>query len=89
MSFRLVFLLKFKPKLLEVVYSYWDGSGHRRSIQLKKGTTVGKFLEMVRLELTKEFSDLRTVGADGLIYIKEDLIIPQVREMNVRPMYYR
>lgn len=68
---------KIKNELLEVVYSYWDGSGHRRTIQVKKGTTVGKFLEIVKTELTSEFSDLRTVAADGLIYIKEDLIIPQ------------
>lgn len=26
---------------LEVTYSYWDGSGHRREIVLNKGTTVG------------------------------------------------
>ena len=42
-----------REEMLEVVYSYWDGTGHRRSIKLKKGTTVGEFLEMVRQQLSK------------------------------------
>lgn len=62
---------------LEITYSYWDGSGHRRSITVPKGTTVARFLEWVRQDLCKEFPELRTVAADNLMYIKEDLIIPQ------------
>ncbi len=64
--------------MLEVVYSYWDGSGHRRSTNVKKGTTIGKFLELVRSEMLNEFHDLRTTNADALMYVKEDIIIPQV-----------
>eukprot|EP00607_Mallomonas_marina_P008448 CAMPEP_0182423782 /NCGR_PEP_ID=MMETSP1167-20130531/9864_1 /TAXON_ID=2988 /ORGANISM="Mallomonas Sp, Strain CCMP3275" /LENGTH=354 /DNA_ID=CAMNT_0024603057 /DNA_START=34 /DNA_END=1098 /DNA_ORIENTATION=+ len=66
-----------KNELLEVVYSYWDGSGHRKSIEIKKGTTIGKFLELVKGQLAGEFHEMRNVSADNLIYVKEDLIIPQ------------
>jgi protein FAM50 len=97
-------------EILEVTYSYWDGSGHRREIkvselppsmasrvrhclrfrpspfpvvllapQLKKGTTIGKFLEQVKQQLSQEFSDIRAISPDDLMYIKEDLIIPHVR----------
>lgn len=31
---------KVKSEPLMIVYSYWDGSGHRREIKVKKGDTV-------------------------------------------------
>lgn len=65
--------------MLQVVYSYWDGSGHRKSIEVRKGTTIGKFLEAVKAQLTPEFHELRTTNPDDLVYVKEDLIIPHVR----------
>lgn len=65
-----------RAEKLRVTYSWWDGSGHRREIVIQKGFTVGKFLEMVRAELLPQFPSLRTVPADGLIYVKEDLIMP-------------
>ena len=37
-----------KEELLEITYSYWDGTGHRRTVTCKKGDTVAKFLEFVR-----------------------------------------
>eukprot|EP00940_MAST-03C_sp_MAST-3C-sp2_P002296 g2296.t1 len=67
---------RLKKEKLEVTYSYWDGSGHRRQIVVEKGTTVGKFLEKVRVALLKEFKELRSVSAANLLYVKEDLIIP-------------
>ena len=67
---------RIRKEKLEIVYSYWDGSGHRRTIVVPKGTTVGKFLEWVRQDLLPSFPELRNVGADGLLYVKEDVIIP-------------
>lgn len=69
--------VKIKKEKLEITYSYWDGSGHRRSITVPKGTTIAKFLEWVRQDLVGEFPELRTLSADALMYVKEDLIIPQ------------
>jgi protein FAM50 len=65
-----------KAEQIEVVYSYWDGSGHRRSVTLPKGTSVGKFLERVRLDLLPSFPDLARVSSSDLLYVKEDLIVP-------------
>ena len=67
---------RVRAELIEVTYSYWDGSGHRRNIEVPKGTTVGKYLELVRQDLAKEFAEMRGVSSDNLLYIKEDLIIP-------------
>lgn len=67
---------EIKKESLEVIFSYWDGSGHRRATVVKKGLSIGKFLEKVKAELVEEFSDLRLASADSLMYIKEDLIIP-------------
>jgi protein FAM50 len=66
-----------KEEILEITYSYWDGTGHRRAVQCKKGDTVAKFLELVRRDLAKEFREMQNVSSDALIYVKEDLILPQ------------
>lgn len=65
-----------KNDFVEVVYSYWDGSGHRRELRIRKGTTVGRFLELVKQQLAQEFRELQSVSSDSLMYVKEDLIIP-------------
>jgi len=61
-----------------VVYSYWDGSGHRKVIEVRKGVSVGRFLEMVKQQLVADFSEVRSTSPEDLIYVKEDLIIPHV-----------
>lgn len=68
--------LVLQNESLEIVYSYWDGSGHRRSIQCRKGDTIGMFLEAVRKELANEFRELGNIASDALIYVKEDLMLP-------------
>lgn len=40
-----------KAEQIQITYSYWDGSGHRRKIVVKKGTTIGQFLELARKDL--------------------------------------
>jgi protein FAM50 len=66
-----------KKDKLEVTYSYWDGSGHRRSSMVEKGWKIGEFLAKCKAELEKaDFPELRTVSLDSLMYVKEDLIIP-------------
>ena len=46
---------------MEIVYSYWDGSGHRRSTILKKGNTIQQFLYRCLEQLRKEnqFNELK------------------------------
>lgn len=33
---------KVKAEPLAIVYSYWDGAGHRREVKVKKGDTVSE-----------------------------------------------
>jgi len=61
-----------KQEEIEVTYSYWDGSGHRRSVMCKKGDEIGSFLEKCR----QQSPELRGNSVDNLMYVKEDLIIP-------------
>ncbi|KAF9246158.1 XAP5, circadian clock regulator-domain-containing protein [Melanogaster broomeanus] len=63
---------ELKAEEIEITYSYWDGSGHRKSVNCKKGDTISSFLEKCR----QQFPELRGIGVDNLMYIKEDLIIP-------------
>ncbi|GMP64131.1 hypothetical protein CsSME_00025552 [Camellia sinensis var. sinensis] len=64
---------------LEITYSYWDGAGHRRVLQVRKGDTIGEFLRAVQQQLAPEFREIRTTSVENLLYVKEDLIIPHVR----------
>ncbi|KAK0594775.1 hypothetical protein LWI29_000423 [Acer saccharum] len=36
---------------LQITYSYWDGTGHRRVIQVRKGDTIGEFLRAVQQQV--------------------------------------
>lgn len=40
------------------------------------GNTIYQFLQKCLEMLRKEFSELKTVTADQLMYVKEDLILP-------------
>lgn len=66
-----------KAEEIEVTYSYWDGAGHRRTIKVKKGNSIGDFLKAVRDQLGTQFKEMRGVSVDNLMYIKEDIILPQ------------
>lgn len=68
---------QIKNEEIEITYSYWDGSGHRRQVRMKKGHTMQQFLQRCLETLRKEFNDLKAVTVDQLMYVKEDLIIPQ------------
>lgn len=67
---------KLKEEEIDITFSYWDGSGHRRTVRVKKGNSVYQFLQKVLELLRREFSELKTVMADQLMYVKEDLILP-------------
>ena len=67
---------RVKAEKLEITFSYWDGGGHRRRVEVLKGDTIGEFLQKARDALSSEFRELRHASADGLMYIKEDLIMP-------------
>ncbi|KAF5300531.1 hypothetical protein FQR65_LT09152 [Abscondita terminalis] len=67
---------QLKEEEIDITFSYWDGSGHRRTVRMKKGNSVYHFLQKVLELLRREFSELKTVMADQLMYVKEDLILP-------------
>ncbi|CEP15800.1 hypothetical protein [Parasitella parasitica] len=63
---------EIKNEKINITYSFWDGSGHRKVVTCKKGDSIQQFLEACR----QQFSQLRGVNTDNLLYVKEDLIIP-------------
>ncbi|KAI0831252.1 XAP5-domain-containing protein [Trametes gibbosa] len=63
---------ELKNEDVEITYSYWDGSGHRKSVMCKKGDSISTFLEKCR----QQFPEMRGISVDNLMYVKEDLIIP-------------
>lgn len=63
---------KIKQEQISITYSFWDGSGHRSTVQVSKGDSIAKFLEIC----CHQWPQLRNTNADNLMYVKEDLIIP-------------
>lgn len=61
---------------LQVTYSYWDGTGHRKTVVVKQGSTIGEFLQKVLDDLIPHFRQLSGLNSDDLLYVKEDLILP-------------
>ncbi|CAM5131750.1 unnamed protein product [Natator depressus] len=53
---------KIKSEEIEITFSYWDGSGHRRTVKMKKGNTMQQFLQKALEILRKDFSELRLRG---------------------------
>lgn len=70
---------KLKNEEVDLVFSYWDGSGHRRSMRIKKRTTIQMFLTKALEILRREnaFNELKTASVDQLIFVKDDVILPQ------------
>ncbi len=70
-----------KAETVDVAYSFYDG-GRRAggTMRVKQGDTIEHFLVKVRAALLTEGGtinrDLKAVDAPGMMYIKEDLIIP-------------
>ncbi|CAD5214907.1 unnamed protein product [Bursaphelenchus xylophilus] len=67
---------KEKNEEINVAFCYWDGSSHRRDTKMKKGATISQFLVRAIEILRKDFAEFRTVTTEGLMFVKEDLIIP-------------
>ncbi|KAI8920337.1 hypothetical protein PhCBS80983_g01528 [Powellomyces hirtus] len=63
---------KIKQDKILITYSYWDGTGHRKQVECKKGDTIAQFLENCR----QQWHEMRGVHVDNLMYVKEDLIVP-------------
>lgn len=69
---------KLKNEEADLVFSYWDGSGHRRSIRIKKRMTIQMFLTKALEILRREnvFNELKPASVDQLIFVKDDVILP-------------
>jgi len=67
---------KIKSEEIDITYSYWDGSGHRRQVRMRKGNSIHQFLQRCLEQLRREFNELKLASVDQLMYVKEDLIIP-------------
>ena len=43
---------------------------------VRKGDTVGTFLKAVQEQLAPQFREIRSASVSGLMYVKEDVILP-------------
>lgn len=81
---------QIKSQDVELTFNYWDGSGHRHKVQIKKGYTIEQFLNCALEELVRVYPDVRCASVDMLMFVKADLIIPhyltfyQMEQMKAR-----
>ncbi|CAJ0584775.1 unnamed protein product, partial [Mesorhabditis spiculigera] len=66
-----------KNEEIVVSCAYWDGSSHQRNIRVKKGHTIGQFLSKAIEVFKKEFTELKMCVSENMMFVKEELIIPQ------------
>jgi hypothetical protein len=50
---------------LEIIYSYYNGTGHRRAVTVRKGDNIGQFLKAVVDQLTPQFREIRWAAGAG------------------------
>lgn len=63
---------EIKSERIRITFSYWDGYGHRSTVECAKGDSIDRFLALAR----DKFPQIRGVSTDKLMFVKEDLIIP-------------
>jgi protein FAM50 len=71
-----IFQNESNNEYIDIVYSYWNGSAHRRKIVVSKGHTIEHFLSAVQKQLASDFKKLRSTSSASLMYVKEGIIIP-------------
>jgi protein FAM50 len=49
-----------KNEEIQITFSFWDGSGHRRMLTMKKGKTIYQFLQKALEDLRSDFLELRS-----------------------------
>lgn len=57
---------RIKGETIEITYSFWDGSGHRKVVEVKKGDDIAAFLGKCKAQ----FQELRATSVENLMYIK-------------------
>jgi protein FAM50 len=68
---------RIQKEALEITYNYWDDLGHQRITVVIKSSAIDNSLEQVCEDLCGKFKELSAVALDALLYVKEDLIVPQ------------
>ena len=57
---------RVKNEIIEITYSFWDGSGHRKVVEVKKGDDIAGFLGKCKAQ----FPELRATSVENLMYMK-------------------
>lgn len=68
---------RLKQQQVDIPFSYWDGSGHQRSVTVAVGGTVGDCLKAARGVLEKDFPQMRHAAVSNLMVVAHDIMIPQ------------
>jgi protein FAM50 len=61
-----------KAETVEIQFAYYDGLSHLGSVTVKKGEPVFNLIDRAK----QNFSDIRNVATDKLMFSKDDIIIP-------------
>ena len=60
---------KIKNEEIEITYSYWDGSGHRRQVRMRKGNSIQQFLQRCLEHIRKVIN--QSINQSINVYLKK------------------
>jgi len=63
---------EIKETLFSVDYCFYDGTSHRKTMVIKKGSSIKEFLNIAK----KQFPEILDVSTDQLLFVKENVILP-------------
>jgi hypothetical protein len=63
---------EIKAETVEIQFAYYDGLSHLGSVTVKKGEPVFNLIDKAK----KQFTAIRDVSAEKLLFAKDDIIIP-------------
>jgi protein FAM50 len=64
---------KRKQEMITIPCSYYDGMDHQSVQHVRRGNTIAQVLMLV---VQDSYRELRDVGVDGVVFVWEDLILP-------------
>ena len=61
-----------KAETVDLQFAYYDGLSHLGTVTVKKGEPIFNFIDRAK----QQFSAIRDIATEGLLFAKDDIIIP-------------
>jgi len=63
---------QIKEAAFSVDYCFYDGTSHRKTMEIKKGSSIKEFLMLAK----RQYPEIQDAPSDELLFVKENVILP-------------